>query len=192
MNRLQFMEELKNRLNQLPPEELAGALMYYSEYFDDAGAENEAQVINELGTPAQVAEQILEDYAAKSGRQMPVAAAEPKAKRSVGSIALICVLAVFAAPIILPVAVAIAASLFAVFFSLFVAAGALIVSGIAVAGVSFTVVLQSPPTTLMFFGAGLLTAGIGLALMVGSIALTKAAVKGIASLIRRCREKRRG
>lgn len=190
MNKSQFMEELKNRLSQLPAEELAGALMYYSEYFDDAGQENEAQVISELGTPEQVAAQILEDFAAKNVRQASPAPIPTKAKRSAGSIALICVLAVFAAPIILPVAFALVVSLFVVLFSLFIAAGALVVSGIAVAGVSFTVVMQSPPTTLMFFGAGLLIAGIGLALTVGSIALTKASVKGIASLVRRCSGKR--
>lgn len=197
MNRLQFMTELRGRLSQLPPEELNSALLYYAEYFDDAGPENEQKVIQELGTPEQVAAQIIEDYAAKCVRIPPEPV--PKQKRSTGSIVLLCILAVFAAPIVLPLAIALAAvavsvivAAFAVLVSLFVASGALILSGLFTAGVSFAVLLESPPTTVMFFGIGLLMTGVGLALMLGSFALTKAACKGVAALARLCFHRRRG
>mgnify|MGYP006922422652 CR=1 FL=1 len=38
-----------------PAEERRDAMKFYNDYFDDAGEENEQQVIAELGDPAQVA-----------------------------------------------------------------------------------------------------------------------------------------
>ena len=45
MNRKQFMEELSQLLIGISEEERVEALQYYEDYFDDAGAENEQQVI---------------------------------------------------------------------------------------------------------------------------------------------------
>lgn len=54
MNRKQFMEELSQLLIGISEEERVEALQYYEDYFDDAGAENEQQVIEELGTPQRL------------------------------------------------------------------------------------------------------------------------------------------
>ena len=62
MNRADYMAALRRALSVLPEEERANALRYYEEYFDDAGPENEAKAIEELGEPAKVAAQILADY----------------------------------------------------------------------------------------------------------------------------------
>ena len=62
MNRNEYMAALWRALSALPEEERASALRYYEEYFDDAGPENEQQVISDLGAPEKVAEQILADY----------------------------------------------------------------------------------------------------------------------------------
>ena len=58
MNRADYMAALRRALSVLPEEERANALRYYEEYFDDAGPENEAKAIEELGEPAKVAAQI--------------------------------------------------------------------------------------------------------------------------------------
>ena len=55
MNRMQFMQRLSKLLEDLPDEERFDALKYYNNYFDDAGEENEAQIIAELGSPETVA-----------------------------------------------------------------------------------------------------------------------------------------
>jgi len=60
MNREQFMKELERLLRDLPFNERKEAIQYYNDYFDDAGPENEARVISELGSPAQVARTIRE------------------------------------------------------------------------------------------------------------------------------------
>ncbi len=59
MNRKEFLEKLEGLLSGLPESEREEALMYYNDYFDDAGPENEAAVIEKLGSPGQVAESIL-------------------------------------------------------------------------------------------------------------------------------------
>ena len=61
MNRVEFMTELASLLQDVPVEERREAMRYYNDYFDEAGKENEAQAISDLGSPARVAEKIKED-----------------------------------------------------------------------------------------------------------------------------------
>lgn len=51
----EFMRELDRLLVGVPAEEREEALQYYSDYFADAGKENEEQVLRELGGPKKVA-----------------------------------------------------------------------------------------------------------------------------------------
>lgn len=59
MTKQKYLEELKRFLFGLPAEEREQALKYYEDYFEDAGEENEASVIEELGNPAVLAKQIM-------------------------------------------------------------------------------------------------------------------------------------
>jgi len=63
MNRKEYLERLEQLLLILPCEEREEALQYYSDYFDDAGIENEDKVILELGSPEEVAAKIRAGYA---------------------------------------------------------------------------------------------------------------------------------
>lgn len=58
MNREEFMRRLTALLQDVPPAEREEALTYYNEYFDDAGEENEADVIAALGSPEELAKSI--------------------------------------------------------------------------------------------------------------------------------------
>ena len=51
MDRAQFMQELEKLLADISETERQDALDFYNSYFDDAGAENEASVLRELGSP---------------------------------------------------------------------------------------------------------------------------------------------
>ncbi len=66
MNRMEFMRQLEVLLAEISPREKEEAIQYYNDYFDDAGAENEAEVIRALGTPAKVAETIKADLFGKN------------------------------------------------------------------------------------------------------------------------------
>ena len=61
MNRTDFMNQLESLLQNISPAEREEALQYYNEYFNDAGTENEQDVIEALGNPAKVAENIKRD-----------------------------------------------------------------------------------------------------------------------------------
>lgn len=61
MNRVDFMNQLERLLQSIAPGEREEALQYYNDYFDDAGKENEQEVIEALGNPARVAENIKRD-----------------------------------------------------------------------------------------------------------------------------------
>lgn len=58
MNREEFMRQLERLLRNIPESDRLDAIAYYNGYFDEAGEENEAQVIRELGSPEKVAETI--------------------------------------------------------------------------------------------------------------------------------------
>lgn len=61
------MNALERLLQDIPESERTAALQYYNDYFDDAGPENEASVIRELGSPEQVARTIREGMNGASG-----------------------------------------------------------------------------------------------------------------------------
>ena len=70
MNRQEFMNRLEYLLRGIPASEREDALAYYNDYFDEAGAENEAQVIQELRSPEAVAENILANVQQETRREM--------------------------------------------------------------------------------------------------------------------------
>lgn len=67
MNRKEFMERLEVLLAVIPEEERQEAIHFYTDYFEDAGEENEAQVIKELGSPENVAALIKADLSGDGG-----------------------------------------------------------------------------------------------------------------------------
>ena len=59
---------------KIPKEEYDNVMQYYTEYFEDAGVENEAMVQNELGSVETLAKKIISEYSIKNGIEV----AEPK------------------------------------------------------------------------------------------------------------------
>lgn len=69
MNRVEFMQRLSELLSEISPTEREEAIQYYNDYFDDAGVENEASVVEELGTPEKVASTIKADLMGKASEE---------------------------------------------------------------------------------------------------------------------------
>lgn len=61
MSKEAFIRRLRELLAGLPQSEAEEAIQYYEDYFADAGEENEAKVIEELGSPEKVAANIRAD-----------------------------------------------------------------------------------------------------------------------------------
>lgn len=71
MTRQEYMQQLAALLAAMPEAERQDALDYYEEYFDAAGPEKEAQTIQELGSPQDVAEKIWEGTGVQPGAPIP-------------------------------------------------------------------------------------------------------------------------
>lgn len=63
MNRETFMKELEYLLQDISEEEKADALSYYADYLEEAGTDNEEQVLREFGSPERIAAMIRADLA---------------------------------------------------------------------------------------------------------------------------------
>lgn len=186
MNRQEFMNQLAAELSRLPKEEIQAAMEYYSEYFDEAGPEREQETIAELGSPAKVATQIKADYAV---RQLDEPGAARSARKGLSAI-LWVILGIFAAPVALPVAIALGAVAFAMFiaiaaiiFSLLVSFGAVCISGIGLVFVGFAGLSGSLAGGIMLIGMGLVSAGITALLCVGVAIGAKALIHAVARWI---------
>ena len=165
MTRREFMTELAARLHRLPKEDLQAALQYYEEYFDEAGSQNEQEVIRELRSPAHVASKILSDYAVKEAK---------KARAFWFTILAIC-----AAPVAVPLIIAAVVTIvalgfagFAVVFALIIAAGAIFIKGIGS-------LFFGSATALLLFGSALILVGFALLIFYGISALIVAIGKHI-------------
>ena len=56
MTKTDYLAALEKYLKTLPEADYKEAMDYFTEYFEEAGSENEAQVIEELGDPKDAAE----------------------------------------------------------------------------------------------------------------------------------------
>ena len=167
MTRDEYLAQLRALLTgRTPPDELERILAYYSDYFNEAGPEGEARVLQELGTPAELVGRIL-----GAGRVRETAEDRPPMddRRGMGLPALWKVLlAICAAPIAIPLVVAGAA----VVLGAVIGGGVCVVAGIAAAWMGFAVLFSDGLASMMLCcGVGMLSSGIGLLLIGGSFAL---------------------
>jgi len=55
---MEFMQALREELHDISSEEREAALQYYNDYLDDAGPEDEQNILREWGSPKELAESI--------------------------------------------------------------------------------------------------------------------------------------
>ncbi len=186
MNKQRYLEILRKKLNKLPAAEIDAAVEYYTEYFEEAGPENEQNVIANLGSPKTVASKILAEYAVKNMDNHP-----DSTKQGISAIWFI-LLAILASPIAFPLAIAAIAIVFAVvvsgaaiIFSFFSVIAALFIGGIASIVLGIGVLFSHVPTALLFIGTGMVIVGIGLLLFPPLLFLTKTIFRVIAHSLKK-------
>ena len=166
MNRSEFFKRLEQGLTKVSKEERDAALDYYNEYFDDAGVENEQMVMEELGSPVQIAARIKADSAVKRLE----GETKPSMKKGISAVWLV-ILAIFAAPIALPLAIGAAglaigllAALIGVVIALVVSVAAFFIGGVVVIVSGIAVIATSVPVAIFSIGVGLLVLGLSILL----------------------------
>lgn len=192
MNRQQFMDMLESLLQDIPANERREAIQYYNDYFDDAGEENEARVIEELGSPGQVARLIREgmsegssEYTEKGYEDtrfrnyQEVSADYCKKKKpeptrgqsgsNLWKILCIVLLCLLLLPVIVPVGLAVLAAAAGIIIAVLgvgigaVAAGiALLIAGIATIGFGIFKIFLTPALGIAMGGVGCLILALGI------------------------------
>lgn len=209
MNAYEYLQALRAALAVLPDDEINSAMRYYEDYFLDAGDENAAQVIEQLGPPEQVAEAILRDYTGVA-RRRPERFEEEKAqtvdgvplgrdgkpltrKKGINPWMLACI--VLLALIFGPVAITVIGAIILAVVGLIVGVAACVVAVPAAtligggALVLFSFLLwATPASALATLGAGLVVGAIGLLLVLLVIKLcilfVPPIIRGLVALIR--------
>lgn len=206
MTRNEYMEQLKRYLRRLPKEDYENAVEYFSEYFDEAGPENEQQMMKDLGDPKEAAREVLLNLleesvengsAEEASRTETVKTFSEKAlpekkKRSPGKIILLAFLVICASPVSialliagLAVLAAVVLVIAAVIFSLAVTSIATIAGGFMVVGFGATLVMRSLAAACMMVGGGFLLAGAGILFGVLTVYICKWCATGIGRLVNR-------
>lgn len=192
MNRETFMKQLERLLGDISENERDEALQYYNDYFNDAGAENETKVLEELGSPELVARKIKAGLAGSDGefseegyrdprfegqRQTPAepagaqgTAEKPRQKQTnfwkVLAIILLCIIL---GPIVIPVGLGLLVAVFgvalgflAVVLGVAVSGIALILGGIVTAVRGIVWLFGNPAGGILSIGAGCLLTAVGI------------------------------
>ena len=183
MNRSEFLSQLEQHLSGISQEEIYDAIAYYNEYFDEAGPENEANVINELISPYAIAAQIKAESAVRglNDKESP-----PPMKKGISAIWWV-LLGIFALPVALPlvfgtigILIGLIAAAFGVIVSLVAIEAAAIFGGVLAVILGILAMPIHLPTGLFYLGIGLLVVGFSILLGLLVYALAKGLIYFIA------------
>ena len=176
MNKEQFLNELRSRLNGLPKADLEERLSFYSEMIDDRVEDGltEEEAVAGIGTVDEIVEQILDE--------VPLSAlVREKVRQRRGLKIWEIILIVLGFPVWLPLLIA----AFAIVLSLYISLWAIMISiwavdlslaAGAVGGVlsaAWYLVKGNPAAALFTLGAGVICAGLAVLLFYGCVELTK-------------------
>lgn len=192
MTKVEYLAKLDKYLRKLPKEDYQEAMDYFSEYFEEAGPENEAQVIAELGTPKEAARDIISRLLDEKIID------QEKTPKSRVSMVWLAILAILSAPVTLTLALflflavitilALGVAAIAVVLSLGVA---FLTSGIYMLFDSWSYLNISFSATALSFGLGLLALGLSLLALLAAGAVCKVVGRSIVNLARKTENKRR-
>ena len=177
MTKNEFLSQLSYKLRVLPESEQRDALEYYEGYISDA--DNEAAAIESLGSPGEVAATILANYVSAPTRPGKVRL----------KTVYVAILAIFALPIGLPLAVA----AFAIVISLAAVVFSVVITGIALVLAGIVSLVYAPFALMQDFWHGIFAGGIGLAVLGIGILIFKGSAKlfGLFPMVTRAVAKRR-
>lgn len=193
MTKKEYMKKLAYQLRRLPKEDYDKAMDYFEEYFEDAGIENEQEAIQDLGTPEEAASALILELAQEN------AVKPPKTMKRRFSALWIAVLALFAAPIALPLALAILAVIASAVLAVLAVVAAILLSAFSCVAVSVLGIIGGIAILPQTIGGGLVNIGLSLILIscgilvtYFSIWLTRWVIVKLAGLLGRLVKKVRG
>lgn len=186
MNKKKFLQELERQLRHLPQEDKLDALEYYTEYLEEMNIEENADVVAILGTPKEVARDIIGNCTEKHLEKHK----ESAGVKSSATLLWLIILGICASPIAIPMLVVSLLVIVVLIVSGIVLIGALLFAGVAI-------VLGGLATFLVAFvaigffnklqclGLGLMCISLGVLFIFGIVKFSQLCVRLIAG--RMCR-----
>jgi len=176
LNKHDFIRILREKLQNLPETERETAIEYYDEYFAEAGVQNEDKVIRELGDPAVIAKNLMNEFYSRDSsftqsnqsqnQQTTVNVNMAKKDTSVGwTIFIIIMCVIFGIPAVATITGAIVsivsfiASLIITFFAVGIS---FIISGIILFVYGIIRMITDPIIGMFILGVALFMTGIGI------------------------------
>ncbi len=210
MNREDFLMRLSSLLQDVSEAEREEALQYYEDYFDDAGKDKEEEIIDSLGSPAEVAKNIKKELfgieteeeigtedrkLTKYGSQAKREEEQKKATLPTWVWVLIVISLILLSPgiigsvgTVIAVICALVVAWFSLIFGFGMAAVVLLVVMVGLFIVGFAGVTVSPMGTVGLIGGGLICGGIGILFLMLTVAMAGAATPAIwRGLVKLCK-----
>ena len=183
MSKQDFLLQLRNGLNGLPPQEIDERVTFYGEMIDDRMEEglSEEEAVRGIGSVEEIVFQILAEIPLTKCIKEKI-----RPKRSLGAVEI--VLLVLGSPIWLSLLIAFASVVFSVYISLWsviialwAVFGAVIVCGVSGIAVGILFAVAGYGTTcLAYIGASIVSIGLAIFLFFGC----KEATKGLIVLLK--------
>ncbi|MBJ6744963.1 DUF1700 domain-containing protein [Streptococcus sp. 121] len=162
MKKDEYLAQLDHYLRKLPREDYQEAIEHFQEYFEDAGPENEAALMEELGSPKEAAYDLIQNLLDKE-----LSASQPT-KRTFWKIPTLITLVILASPLAFPIALFFIVLLFTILalfgaflFTLLILGMTGILTSISAFYESFRNLISSPASFAFGIGAGTFLLGLG-------------------------------
>ena len=192
MNKEEYLKELRKNLKRLPEQEINDALEYYTEYLEEAGPENEAAILEELGSPKDLARKIIieavdKEFIKEDSDDESSESSDNSDKKSKHSlwIVLLAVLAIPMSPVVVILLLALLIVIFVILITLFAvvfAFGVAALAGLLSFILGIILIFINPGIGLVTIGAGLIIASVFTLLTVGTVKLTGLTIRGVKHL----------
>lgn len=190
MDREKYLNELESYLSLLKPEERADAIIFYSEYIEDAGLTTREQIEEKLGTPRQLGRKILADHSIKMS-QDEVNEQKIATPRSNIKMIWLILLALLASPFVLGAGGLLVGFLILILFAIvgvIFVLGVLFCAGVVVMGsliyTGIALLFTSWATGIFYLGLGLLALGVLLVILPIFYWMMKVILQGIGNFSR--------
>lgn len=156
MIRADYMNILAHNLRHLPKEDYHRAMEYFEEYFDEAGPEHEQDAIRDLGSPEEASRELIMNLAEKNIEEPP-----KTVKHGLYAV-WIGILGVCAAPIALPLLLAVICVVFALLITVFALLFSILLAAVFTAAGGVLGLVGGAVLTFRAFTDGIATLGMGL------------------------------
>ncbi|NLS38608.1 DUF1700 domain-containing protein [Fructobacillus tropaeoli] len=176
---MNYLEKLAVALKGLPTKEKDDILEYYREYLEDGGL-SDAEAVESLGTPEELATKIKTDYYTENGEQVPPY--EPQ--HTTAYRVLILALIIITLPLTLPFFGGIFFSLFMLIFVFSILMLLATAAGVAFFIYGLFTLFHTFWSGLFFTGLGIIFIGLMFLVIPGIIFVTKKVIQGIVALSR--------